>query len=94
MLGAISICDFYEQQLSRFYKLALAQDSESLEGNALLVFEYIRNERGKPCTVRDINKGPRALRNLTAKQIRAALDLLTDNHLIRSERDGWRLTTV
>ena len=94
MLGAITICDFYQQQLRRFYTLALAQVSESLEGNALLVFEFIKREAGKPCTVRQINKGPRALRRMTTKQIEESLAALTQQNLIRQSGDAWYLTTV
>lgn len=94
MLGAITICDFYQQQLRRFYTLALAQISESLEGNALLVFEFIKREAGKHCTVRQINKGPRALRRMSTKQIEESLALLTQQNLIRRSGDSWYLTTV
>ena len=94
MLGAIAICDFYQQQLRRFYTLALAQASESLEGNALLVFEFIKREAGKPCTTRQINKGPRALRRMTTRQIEESLAALAQQNLIRQSGDGWQLTTV
>jgi hypothetical protein len=94
MLGAITVCDFYQQQLRRFYTLALAQVSESLEGNALLVFEFIKREAGKPCTTRQINKGPRALRRMTTKEIEESLEALTQQNLIRQSGDGWQLTTV
>ena len=94
MLGAITVCDFYQQQLRRFYSLALAQVSDSLEGNTLLVFEFIKREAVKTCTIRQINKGPRALRRMTVKQIQQSVDLLTKLNLIRKEPDGWRLTAV
>ena len=90
MLGAIAICDFYKQQLRRFYKLALANTGDSLEGNTLLVFEFIKNAGGKACTVRDINKGPRALRRMTVSEIRNAADALVASNLIKADGDGWK----
>ena len=94
MLGAITICDFYEQQLRRFYTLALAQVSESLEGNTLLVFEFIKNAAGKASSIREINKGPRALRRMTVKQIQLSVDLLSDQNLIKKQGDGWMLRVI
>ena len=91
MLGAITICDFYQQQLKRFYTLALAQVSESLEDQVLLVFDFIKNAAGKPCTIRQINKGPRALRKLTVNQLQQSVDLLTAQNLIRKSPEGWRV---
>ena len=43
MLGAITVCDFYQQQLRRFYSLT-AQVSDSLEGNTLLVYGSSREK--------------------------------------------------
>ena len=94
MLGAITICDFYEQQLRRFYTIALAQVSESLEGNTLLVFEFIKNAAGKASSIREINKGPRALRRMTVKQIQLSVDLLSDQNLIKKQGDGWMLRVI
>lgn len=94
MLGAITICDFYQQQLRRFYTLALAHISESLEGQTLLVFEFIKNTGGQPCSVRQINKGPRALRKMTTKQIEQALEILTNQNLIKKGSEGWSLITI
>lgn len=94
MLGAISICDFYEQQLRRFYTLALAHLGESLEGNTLLVFQFIKNAAGQPCTVRQINKGPRALRRMSVPEINNAVECLEQQGLIKEEAEGWVLRTV
>jgi CRISPR-associated protein Cmr3 len=94
MLGAITICDFYQQQLKRFYSLALAQVGDSLEGNTLLVFNFIKNAGGKTCSVREINKGPRALRKLTKKEIEQSLELLTGQNLAKQTSDGWSIRSV
>lgn len=94
MLGAITICDFYQQQLKRFYSLALAQVGDSLEGNTLLVFNFIKNAGGKPCSVREINRGPRALRKLSTKNIAQSLRLLTEQNLAKETTDGWCLRSV
>lgn len=94
MQGAIDVCHFYEQQLKRFYTLALAQVGESLEGDVVNVFEYIKNRQGKVCTIRLINKGPRALRRMTTIQIQKALVLLEGQNLIKRNGDGWVLVVL
>lgn len=91
---AIEVCNFYEQQLKRFYTLALAQVSESLEGDVVNVFEYVKNKQGKVCTVRSINKGPRALRRMSTKQIQKALDLLETRNLVKRSGQGYVLVVL
>ncbi|WP_413746906.1 DUF3987 domain-containing protein [Synechococcus sp. MIT S9507] len=56
MLGAITICDFYAQQLRRFYALSLASAGGSLKGITLLVFQVLKDAEGQVQTERQIGR--------------------------------------
>lgn len=93
MQASITVCRFYEAQLRRFYQLALAQIEGGLEGDALLVQEFCRRA-AKPVDVRDIAKGPRALRAMGTERIRNALNHLVRHSLLVQIGDQWQLMKV
>lgn len=93
MQAAISVCRFYEAQLRRFYQLALAQIEGGLEGDALLVQEFCRRA-AKPIEVRDLARGPRALRGMGVQRLRDALTYLERHSLLIQVGESWEVTKV
>ena len=92
MEGAIAVCRFYEQQLRRFYKLALAEKVETLEDEALLVHEFLKKAAERDFSARQIAQGVRAFRNKggTEKAKNGALHLVKRS-LAEQVGDNWRL---
>ena len=94
MLGAIQVCDFYEQQLKRFYTVALAHQEESIEGDALLVLQFLKEKKGE-ADARAIARSGRGLRKAGINRVRAASAALVAKSLITETKpDTWTLTTV
>jgi CRISPR-associated protein Cmr3 len=94
MQGAITVSRFYEAQALKFYAIAMAETASGLDGDALLILEFIRKAHGRPVTVRDISKGPRALRGMSTEQIRKALGLLIDRCLVDETGSSYQLVTL
>lgn len=94
MLGAIQVCDFYEQQLKAFYTYALAHQEESIEGDALMVLQFLKDNKAE-ADARTIARSGRGLRKAGINRVRAASAALVAKSLITETKpDTWRITTV
>jgi len=94
MLGAIQVCDFYEQQLKAFYTYALAHKEESIEGDALMVLQFLKDNKAE-ADARTIARSGRGLRKAGINRVRAAAAALVAKSLITETKpDTWILTTV
>lgn len=92
MEGAIAVCRFYEEQLKRFYTLALAEVAGTLEGDALMVHEFLKKAPDRDFSKRQIAQGIRAFRNKGGtERATSAAQLLVKQSLAETVGDNWRL---
>ena len=95
MEGAIAVCRFYEEQLKRFYNLALAEVAGTLEGDALLVHEFLKKAPERDFSKRQIAQGVRAFKSKGGTdRAEEAAKLLVKQSLAETVGDNWRLTQL
>lgn len=92
--AAITISNYYTNQLRAFYGSSTAARESSIKGTAYAVYQYLKR-KAEPCTTRQIKLSSRKLKKVPTSEIRQSCVFLTAaGHIADVGDDSWQLATV